>query len=339
MNYHIVATDDDPAIRKILKIILFKEGNNVSICSNGDELLDLLENTTDHIDCLLLDIKMPGKSGIEVLSIIKEKYPDIPIVMLTAFTDLDTGMNAIRMGASDYLSKPVRKLELLECIERVILKSKETNHKKNSSDIEQQLKLEKQLQDAYDTIMQTTITTIEAFSETIEQKDEYTKGHCSRVRDISLKLASYVQISQMDRSTLEGGALLHDIGKIGVPEYILNKKGRLTTEEFDIIKTHPETGEKILGYIDLFKPYLSIIRNHHEWYDGTGYPDGLSGEDIPLLVRIVSIADAFDAMTSNRSYRAAMNRETATQELSNKKGSQFDPDLVDIFITNKIYLL
>jgi putative two-component system response regulator len=336
---HIITTDDDPAIRKILRIILSKAGYQVTLCTHGQELLDTLSLHAEHVDALLLDIRMPGLSGFEVLSILKKTYPSIPVIMLTAFSDLETGMKAIRLGAADYLPKPVHQSELIECVQRVITTARLEQRKAEAFSInnEYQKKLEHQLNTAYTTIMQTTMATIEAFSETIEQKDPYTKGHCHRVRHLSRRIGECLHLSAQQCSTLEAGSLLHDIGKISIPESILNKQGKLTAEEFSLIQTHPEAGTRIIGHIDLFKPYLDIVRSHHERFDGSGYPDGLKGEDIPKLARIVSVADAFDAMTSSRSYRSALPKELAVEEMKLYAGSQFDPAIVDIFIDNEIY--
>ncbi len=336
---HIITTDDDPAIRKVLELILMKADYQVTKCTNGDELLESLLENSEKIDLIILDIKMPGKSGLEVLPIIHRNYPSIPIIMMTAFSDLETGMHSIREGAADFLSKPVRKAELLDCVKRVLAKAQEERAKSNAFNINTtyQKDLEFKLDEAYSTIMKTAMATIEALSETIEQKDVYTKGHCSRVRTLALKIAEFLPLSSEEMIILEGGSLLHDIGKIGISEQILNKKELLTKEEYATIKLHPEAGVKIVEYIDLFKPYLPIIRNHHERFDGKGYPDGLKGKEIPLLVRIVTIADSFDAMTSTRPYREALPKEFATEELKISSGTQFDPRLVDIFIDNEIY--
>jgi len=339
ITQHIIATDDDASIRKILNIILTRAGYAVTTCANSEELFDELSKRSNTVNIIILDINMPGLSGFEVLPILQKDYPEIPIIMLTAYSDLDTGMKAIRLGASDYLSKPVEKQDLLKCVERVLHKAHDKKLKAHAMSIsaEYQKKLEDQLNRAQTTIMHTTMDTIEAFSETIEQKDVYTKGHCSRVRDLSLRLSEYLHLSLDDIAILEGGALLHDIGKIGIPESILNKKEALTNDEYTIIQMHPEAGERIVKHIDMFKPYLSIIRNHHERYDGKGYPDGLCGEEIPLLVRVVTISDAFDAMTSSRPYRSALPKVLAVEELKLCSGSQFDPKLVDLFIDNEIY--
>lgn len=341
MAKHIVTTDDDPAIRKILQILLKKEGYQVTLCTNGNELIEILKTEADHIDLILLDIKMPGLSGFEVLEIIRHRYPHIPVVMLTAFSDLDTGMKAIRLGASDYLAKPVLREALISCVERVIEESAmqrlEFDQKNNS--LANQKDLEEQLRSALLTLKNTTLATLEAFSETIEQKDAYTKGHCNRVRTISVAMGRALNFSHEHILTLEGGSLLHDIGKIGISEEILNKTSSLTKEEYEIIKMHPVFGDRIINHIELFQPYRPIIRSHHERIDGRGYPDGLKADQIPLEVRIVSLADAYDAMTSSRAYRSALPTEIAVEELKACSGTQFDPDLVNLFIDKEIFLL
>ena len=341
MTRHIVTTDDDPAIRKILRIMLKKAGYEVTTCENGDELLHMLANTPTPIDMMLLDIKMPGLTGFEILERIARRYPSIPVVMLTAFNDLDTGMKAIRLGAVDYLTKPIRQEELYTCIHRVLEKSDEVQRQKEIDDENHsiRMKLEAELRRTKNTLQRSTIATLEAFSETIEQKDPYTKGHCNRVRTLSVALAKALNLDEETLQIIEGGALLHDIGKISIPEEILNKNGKLTGEEYSLIKTHPEAGVRIITHIPSFKQYIPIIRSHHERIDGRGYPDNMEGKDIPLDVKIVSLADAFDAMTSSRAYRSALPTELAVEELKINAGTQFDADLVDIFIEHELYLL
>jgi putative two-component system response regulator len=284
---------------------------------------------------------MPGPSGFEMLEVIQRKHSSIPVVMLTAFNDLDTGMKAIRAGASDYLTKPVRRETLLACIDRTISKSalQKERESRQSQEKDYQKGLEIELSRAMEALKNTTRATLEAFSETIEQKDAYTKGHCNRVRNISVALGKALRLSHERLAILEGGALLHDIGKIGISEEILNKKGKLTQMEFDIIRMHPISGERIINHIEMFQPYRPIIRSHHERMDGTGYPDGLKGEEIPFDVRIVSLADAFDAMTSNRAYRSALPTEIAVEEIKICSGTQFDPEIVEVFMEKEIFLL
>jgi putative two-component system response regulator len=250
-------------------------------------------------------------------------------------------MKAIRAGASDYLTKPVRRETLLACIDRTISKSalQKERESRQSQEKDYQKGLEIELSRAMEALKNTTRATLEAFSETIEQKDAYTKGHCNRVRNISVALGKALRLSHERLAILEGGALLHDIGKIGISEEILNKKGKLTQMEFDIIRMHPISGERIINHIEMFQPYRPIIRSHHERMDGTGYPDGLKGEEIPFDVRIVSLADAFDAMTSNRAYRSALPTEIAVEEIKICSGTQFDPEIVEVFMEKEIFLL
>lgn len=341
MTRHIVTTDDDPAIRKVLQIMLKKEGYQVTPCRDGGELNEFLLADAESVDLVLLDIKMPGLSGFEVLEHLQRNHPRIPVVMLTAFNDLDTGMKAIRMGAVDYLAKPVRRETLLSCVDRAIEKSlrQEDEKLRYSSSIAQQHALEQQLHQALVALQNTTRSTLEAFTETIEQKDPYTKGHCTRVRTISVAIGEALKLPKDLMKIIEGGSLLHDIGKIGIPEEILNKTEGLTVEEMEIIKNHPISGERIVAPIEMFQPYRPIIRSHHERFDGNGYPDGLSGEDIPIEVRIVSLADAFDAMTSDRAYRPALPTEIAVEEIKSCSGTQFDAELVNLFIDKELYLL
>lgn len=341
VNKHIITTDDDQAIRKVLQILLRKEGYQVTICSNGEELLSTLRLSSSTVDLVLLDIKMPGLSGMQVLEIIRRTYPHIPVIMLNAFNDLDTGMKAIRLGASDYLAKPVHREVLVESVSRVLnataLRKDEEAQKDHSLALQKELEI--QLQSALVALKSATLATLEAFTETIEQKDPYTKGHCSRVRNIALAMGRALNFSDEQMHTLEGGSLLHDIGKIGIPEEVLNKPSPLSKTEYTLIREHPVAGERIIKHIELFQAYRPIIRSHHERMDGKGYPDGLKGEEIPLDVRIVSLADAFDAMTTNRAYRSALPTEFAVEELKLCSGAQFDPVLVDLFIDREIFLL
>ncbi|MGE4585162.1 MAG: HD domain-containing phosphohydrolase [Sphaerochaeta sp.] len=341
MTRHIVTTDDDPAIRKILQIMLRKEGYLVTACEDGNELLALLRTRAQDVDLLLLDIKMPGFTGLELLDMIHVSYPQIPVVMITAFNDLDTGMKAIRMGAVDYLAKPVHRETLVSCVKRVLdhAEQEKQQHAEEDKSKAHMLKLEQELQLALSALKDATVATLQAFSETIEQKDAYTKGHCSRVRTLSVALGRVLNLPPETLEILEGGSLLHDIGKISIPEDILNKTTSLTKEEYAQIKTHPEAGERIISHLPLFKRYMPIVRSHHERIDGLGYPDGLKGDQIPLEVKIVSLADAFDAMTSSRAYRSALPTEIAIEELKFFSGTQFDAELVDLFIEHELYLL
>ncbi len=341
MSKHIIITDDDPAIRKILNILLTNEGYTVTLCDGGAALKEQLTSRSDSFDLAMLDIKMPGENGFVLLEYLRSKYPRIPVVMLTAFNDLETGLKAIRMGAKDYLTKPVTRDNLVACI-RLILEMSEEERLKEERDEAFRYhheEIEEQLLHSMSTLDSVTRSTLLAFSETIEQKDRYTKGHCKRVSRFSVALGRELGYTPLQLEILEGGALLHDIGKIGISEAILNKETPLTKEEYNTIKMHPVFGDRIVSHIELFQPYRPIIRNHHERMDGTGYPDGLAGKDIPIDVRIVSLTDTYDSMTSTRAYRKAFSPEIALEEIRLFSGSQFDPELVDIFIEKEIYAL
>ena len=171
------------------------------------------------------------------------------------------------------------------------------------------------------------------------EKNPRERLHSARVSEISVLIAEKMNLADDDIKLIKIAGLMHDIGKIGISEKILNKTSSLTKEEYEIIKMHPVSGERIIRHIELFQPYRPIIRSHHEWFDGSGYPDGLKGEAIPLEVRIVSLADAFDSMTSSRAYRSALPPEIALEEIKLFSGTQFDPELVDLFINKQIYLL
>lgn len=350
LNRKILIVDDDPAMQKVLHIILEKAGFDTQIVNNGQEALEILpsgnKSTPVVPDCILLDIRMPGIPGVEVLSLIHQHYPLIPVIMLTALIELETAVDTMRRGAFDYLLKPVRKIHLVETVRKAI-RFRDTmleNERLTRENREYQRSLEnkvaertKELQEAYRKLKETNLTTVQVLAETIEAKDPYTRGHCNRVRILSLELACRLGLSQQERVSLEYAALLHDIGKIGISEVLLNKEGFLTEAEKTIFNQHPLIGENIVRTVDFFNPCLATIRNHHEWYNGEGFPDGLSGQSITLPARIVSIADAFDAMTSTRPYRKAIPLGDALEEMAAGKGQQFDPDLVDIFLRERVY--
>lgn len=342
----VLIVDDDNALQKILGIQLENGGYECRIANSGDSALKLLNSGSFAPDCILSDIKMPGLSGLELLPLLKNNLPFVPVIMLTAHADLETGLNAMRLGAFDYITKPVRRQNLFDAIEKALqfraiqLENEELKILNN----EYQQNLEKSIEErtlevieAYKALKETNIAVVQVLAETIEAKDQYTRGHCNRVRLLSRELALNLDMSEQDIETLEYGALLHDIGKIGIPELLINKREALNPEEKAIFEDHPVIGEKILSIIEFFNPCLTVIRHHHERWDGRGYPDGLRGEGIDLLSRIVQVCDSFDAMTSTRPYRSEIPLDLALIELEKGKSLQFDPDIVDMFIQKEIY--
>lgn len=344
-NRKILIVDDDPAMQKVLPLTLGKAEFEPIVAENGSTALHILESS-GGFDCILLDIRMPGMQGTEVLSQVRKRYPLIPVIMLTALDDLDTAIGAMRKGAFDYLVKPVRKASLLEDVRKavgyrdILLENKRLARENEEYQRSLERKVEErtsELAEAYKKLKTINIETVKILAETIEAKDPYTRGHCVRVRDISKRIAEELGIASDDIESLQYGALLHDIGKIGISEALLFKATELTPEERESFCLHPVIGMNIVKEVDFFIPIVPIIRYHHERFDGTGYPDGLTGETIPLLARIVTLADAFDAMVSNRPYRKALSMNTALGELKEGAGTQFDPHIVDLFFKKEIF--
>ncbi len=346
MNHRVLLIDDDPIIRKVVGLTLEKGGFKIKSVENGEKGLEILEKSDFNPECIILDIRMPKLSGIEVLKLIKKKYKLIPVIMLTALTDIEIAIDTMKNGAFDYILKPVRKVQLVETIKKAI-KYREVlleNERLTRENLEYQRSLEKKVEErtkelliAYRKLKETNLETVKVLAETIEAKDPYTRGHCNRVRVLSSNMASSIGLTKEEIENIEYGALLHDIGKIGIPEKLLHKNGPLTAEEAEEFHRHTIIGDNIIKNVEFFNKCRQIIRGHHEWYNGNGYPDRLSGEKIDISARIVAIADSFDAMTSTRPYRTARSLDFALNELEKGKGSQFDPELVDVFIKKEIY--
>lgn len=342
----ILVIDDDPAIRKVLSLGLERMGFSVCMATNGREGLDMLASGAVEPDCILLDIRMPVLSGRETLPKIREIFPFTPVIMLTAYNDLPTGLEAMKNGAFDYLVKPSRLEQIAETIGRAIryrdiVREKVEQDRKNE---EYRLSLERTMQsktmelsETYQKLKAANMQTVQALAETIEAKDPYTQGHCERVRRLSVRLARELKMPEDQIEPLEFAALLHDIGKIGIPERILNKTGPLDHEESEVLKMHPLIGAQILSIVEFFAPAINGVRHHHERWDGTGYPDGVGGEDIDPLARIITLADTFDAMAQSRPYRKALPLNAILDEIRAESGKQFAPDVVEAFLKAKLY--
>lgn len=342
----ILVVDDDPAIRKVLSLGLERMDFGVRLASNGQEALDLLSSKDLEPDCVLLDIRMPVLSGREALPKIRELYPLTPVVMLTAYNDLATGLDAMKNGAFDYLVKPSRLEHIAEVIGkavryREIMREKfELDRKKEEYRLSLEQSIEStalELNETYRKLKTANMQTVQALAETIEAKDQYTQGHCERVKSLSLKLADTLGMPIERMEALEVAALLHDIGKIGIPERILNKAGPLEPEENEVIKMHPIIGAQILSIVELFAKAVNGVRHHHERWDGQGYPDGIAGEDIDPLARIIALADTFDAMAQTRPYRGALPIQEILDEIKSQRGRQFAPEVVDAFFEARLY--
>ncbi len=337
MEDRILIVDDEEMICNLVARRLAKEGYSCSTAHNGKEALTLF--LKDSFSIIISDLKMPEMDGLELLKRVKAVNSKMMVIMITAYADVDVAVEAMRLGAFDFIMKPIDLnlvvLSIRNALERKRLEEElDTYHKNLESLVEERTG---KLQQAYRILKKAHLDSVKVLAEAIDAKDPYTRGHSDRVTRMSLKIATQFDFSEARLETLEYGALLHDIGKIGIKDEVLQKRGPLTSEEYLYIQEHPLIGVKIVEGVEFFKDKIPAIRNHHERFDGRGYPDGLSGEAIPFEARIITVSDAFDAMTSVRPHRGIMPLEDVLKELERCKGTQFDPQILEIFIREKIY--
>ena len=322
MNW-VTVVDDEEYNRKTVARILKKKNYIVTTLGSGSELLDFIFVKGNKPDLILLDIMMPEMDGFETMKRLQgsgNASDRIPIVFLTGDSDDETEMKGLQMGAEDFIRKPIFPDVLLHRVERII--ELDRTHKSLAQGIQARAAELESL----------SIHVVQTLAEAIDAKDTYTNGHSDRVAAYSREIAKRYGYSEKEQDDIFMTGLLHDVGKIGIPDEIINKPGKLTDSEFSIIKTHPEVGDRILKKVSEM-PKLSIgARWHHERYDGKGYPDGLAGEEILEEARIIAVADAYDAMTSHRSYRDILPQEVVRGEIEKGKGTQFDPVFADIML-------
>ena len=305
----ILVVDDDRQVRGLVASLLQVEGYRVIEAPNGDLALAQMEATPP--DLVLLDVIMPGGlDGIQLCQRLKSNEATmlIPVVILTALDTLSDRIQGIEAGADDFLTKPFNRLELLARV-RSLLRLK-------------------RLADRLERVE----SVICALAEAVEAKDPYTEGHLEQLASYAEALARELGLSPQEQRDVREGAILHDVGKIGVPEAILRKPSSLSKEEYRVVQNHPLVGHRILAPLRFAPRVLPAVRGHHEHFDGQGYPDGMGGQDIPLEARIVAVADAYDAMTSDRPYRSALPQQEAIRRLRADSGKQFDPQVVECFV-------
>ncbi len=316
---HILVVDDNKTNLAVAKNELSKNYQVTPVIS-GHQALQFLEKR--ETDLILLDINMPEMDGRETMKRIREKkeWANIPIIFLTADSSPETEAQCLSDGADDFIAKPFVPQVMQSRVSRILELSELRNN------------LEAKLAEKTKQVEQITLNAIMAIANTIEAKDRYTRGHSNRVARYCVEIAKRIGMKEQEIKALNFMALLHDIGKIGVPDEILNKPMPLDDDDFAIVKMHPAIGSEIL--IDLTSmPNMHIgALCHHERYDGKGYPAGLKGDEIPVEARMIAIADAYDAMSSNRAYREALPREQVLEELMNGRGTQFDPEILDVFL-------
>ena len=283
----VLIADDNAANLELLCDLLSEQDYELICTADGDQALQVIHNQS--VDLALLDVMMPGKSGFSVCSLIKANPETrfIPVVLVTGLSSVSERIQGIECGADDFLSKPVNKQELLARVSSLLRLKESTDELENAE------------------------TVLNSLALSIEAKDPYTRGHCDRLANLAVALAQHLGLPDEQLLALRRAGIVHDIGKIGVPEHILLKPGPLTDEEWRIMKEHPVIGERICAPMKSFRLVLPIIRHHHEKFDGSGYPDGLKGAQIPLTARILQVVDVFDALTTDRPYRKALSFEAA----------------------------
>jgi putative two-component system response regulator len=322
-NPYCLIVDDEPRLRQVMVHLMRSDGFQCVEAGNG---LEALEQLTKHSVALVLsDLRMPKMDGFELLRELRTRYPDIAVVMITAVADAEIAVSCLAIGASDYVVKPYQledvRARVASALEkrRLILENRAYRES-----LEERVSVQaRRLEELF-------LASMQSLAEALELKDPYTRGHSIRVSYYSTIIARAMGLDGEMLRQIELGGQVHDIGKIGVRESVLNKEGRLTPDEYEHIMTHPVLGWRILAPLLGETPHaLNIVRSHHERFDGRGVPDGLKGDAIPVEARIVAAADALDAMTSDRPYRPCeMSLEAVVEELVRNSATQFDPEVV-----------
>ncbi len=300
----------------------------VSTSNSGKSALEYLRN--NPVDMILLDLRMPELDGFQFMEIAKndELLEDIPIICLTADDDHDSELRCFELGALDFITKPFIAEIMRQRVSRIL--EIEYLHRSLKSEVDKQTE---ELYKKSCKLGRLTKQVMVTLASTIDAKDKYTNGHSVRVAEYSRMIAEKMNMSRQEQEDIYYIGLLHDIGKIGIPDEIINKTSRLTDEEYMVIKTHPTIGAQILEKMSELPDIAIGAKYHHERYDGRGYPEGLKGEEIPMIARIIGVADAYDAMTSNRSYRSVLSQDVVRSEIEKGIGTQFDPIFAKIMLT------
>ena len=306
--------DDDALVRDTFTAILSDEGYEVMAAASGREALECLAR--QEADIVLCDIFMPDQTGFEVLSLILASFPHIPVIMSTGNGSVAMAREAVNLGASDFVTKPCNQGELPIVVER--------NLSRQAVALKNTMRHNLALQISNESILDALLTALNT-------RDTETQGHSERVTAYTIEMADRLSLSDTEKFSIERGALLHDIGKIGVPDRILHKPGKLTEDEWIEMRKHPLIGYRMCNRINMLHAASEIVLHHHESWNGSGYPDGLAGDKIPLGARVFAVADTLDAMTSDRPYRQGLPFSVARDEIERHSGIQFDPEIVKLF--------
>jgi response regulator RpfG family c-di-GMP phosphodiesterase len=329
----ILIVDDDASVRDVIAVLLGEEGYACTAVSSAETALDALRRADYPL--VISDVRMPAHDGFWLLERVRDMAPDTAVVMLTAFGDTEAAVECLRNGAADYLLKPPKVTELIRAIERALGRRRlELARNKYRRSLENRVRektaeLSRALRELEATYSQTLWSLVAA----LDAREHETGDHSQRVVRYSLAVARRLGLPERDLPDLGRGALLHDIGKIGVPDAILLKPGKLSDGEWAEMKRHPQIGYDILRSIHFLESSAEMVLTHQEQFDGGGYPRGLAGEAIPIAARIFAIADTYDALTSHRPYRRAVSGEAARAEIARCSGTQFDPRCADAFLS------
>ncbi len=333
MADRILVVDDEEPIREIVAQMLGAAGYLCKEAASGMEALAVL-TSGEEFELMLSDLMMADLDGIGLLERTKEKYPDMPVVMVTAVHDISVALAAIRNGAYDYLLKPFEREQLLNTVSRALENRRlKVENRTYQTNLESLVKARTdQLQATVRELERSYDMTLEALGDALDLKDAETEGHSRRVTAFTIAIAKNMGLPQEQIPTIARGAFLHDIGKLAIPDAILRKPAKLTPDEMSIMQEHCYKGYQIVKKIPFLADACDIIYSHQERFDGTGYPRGLKGKEIPLGARIFSVADTLDAITVDRVYRPKQTYQAAREEIKKWSGRQFDPDVVSAFL-------
>jgi cyclic di-GMP phosphodiesterase len=324
-NRHILIVDDDAQVREVLHQIFLSANYRCVLAANGKDGLQVFRNARPPL--IVTDLKMPVMDGIALLDGIRREDGDAAVIVLTGAPDVKTAIDSLKLGAYDFIMKPVNVDELLFAAERALERRQLLIERREYHEL-----LERRVEEATRSLQEAYRATLEALGSALDSRDVGTEAHSRRVHGYALATAREYGMAEADIPDLEHGVLLHDIGKIGIPDAILLKPGRLTPEEWQTMRRHPEIGKRLIEGIAFLRGAVPIVYCHHEKWDGSGYPRGLKGDDIPLGARIFSVVDAFDAMTFDRPYSKAIPFDVAQAEIKRCAGSHFDPAVVEAFL-------
>ncbi len=328
----VLIVDDEETIRLALRKFLRSRGYEVEIAGSGDQALQILDRSSFSL--MLCDVRMPGMTGVQIVPEAIAKDEDLAIIMLTAVNDAATATEVLSSGATDYLMKPVELADLQQAVERALTKRvAQIEQRRLDKLIREEVALRTaELEKEKESLRLMSVSIAETLINAMEAKDLYLRGHSQRVAELAGELAEEMNLDQEMCEDLKLAGRLHDVGKIGIREAILNKPDRLTPEEFEHVKRHVQIGLGILAPLVHIKNSLNYMEHHHEHWNGAGYPHGLSGEDIPLGSRILCVADTFDALTSKRAYREPLTPLAALEHLRVDSGKQFDENVFEALV-------